>query len=258
MKKGELIELSKNLMEETLYARAYKDILDQYKTLRYSFKDELMLSSTFHLISKMALVEALTMRLARLYDTDEKSAGLGFLLKQANQNIDYFPRNRGEHSFECDGHIYTFIAPLTHTLRECEKCYYKERVRQEEGIANLFDLPPNINIEVKINELVGMYQKRFASLNKERKNLITQRNKIYAHNDRETNFEFNDIYAKNPLFYNDIEKLLEFAEDFTSFCYEYLSGNYAMQKFSNIDDLESTLLYARKGLQQSINEEAND
>lgn len=254
MEKCELINLSKNLMEETLYARAYKDILDQYIEIRSTFENELKLSATFHLIGNMALVEALTMRLARLYDTDDKSAGLGFLLEEAYRNIDYFPKNRGEHSYECDGQTYTFIAPLTHTLRECEKCYFKERVQQEETITNLFGLSSNISIEVTINEFVEMYKKRFSSLRKERKNLVTQRNKIYAHNDRETNFDFRDIYAKNPLFYNDIEKLLEFSEDFTAFCYEYLSGNYAMQKFSNIDDLESTLLYARKGLQQSLNE----
>lgn len=253
MEKNELIRLAKNLMMETLYARSYKDILDQYKKSRIAYKQEINLSPAFYGISEMALVEALSIRLARLYDTDDKSAGLGFLMKQAEAHTEFFPKDRGEQVFESDGEVYRGIIPLHHTLRECEKCFFKERVAKEEALLSLFSDTnggplQDVTIDVTIEELLDMYHKRFASIQTVCKNLREQRNKIYAHNDRDVSFILETIYRESPLSYQDIDVLLEFAEDYTAFCYEYLSGNYAALKFKNIDDLENTLVYAQKGM----------
>lgn len=253
MEKKELILLTKNLMMEALYARSYKDILDQYKKNRTSYKQEISLSPAFYGISEMALVEALAIRLARLYDADEKSIGLRFLMKQAEENTAFFPKDRGEHIVKTDGEEYKFIVPLKHTLRECEKYYFKDKIKKKESFSTLFsDVKDNptegITIEVSIEELFDMYHKRFASIQTVCKNLIEQRNKIYAHNDKKINFNFNTVYQKNPMSSRDIDILLAFAEDYTAFCYEYLTGNYASLEFKNIDDWENTLVFAKKGM----------
>ena len=253
MEKDELIQLSKNLMMEVLYARSYKDILDQYKVNRTEYKREINLSPAFYSISEMALVESLSMRLARLYDIDDKSAGLGYLMELAEIHKDYFPKDRGLLFFGDEDEEYRFVIPLQHTLRECEKCYFKERVEKEEAFLKLFsdvnsNNSQNVTIEVTIEELLDMYHKRFASIQTICKNLREQRNKIYAHNDREVNFNPETLYRKNPLSYQDIDSLLVFAEDYTAFCYEYLSGNYAALGFKNIDDWKNTLHCVQKGL----------
>ena len=250
MEKDELVQLSKNLMMEALYARSYMDILDQYKANRTAYKQEISLSPAFYGISEMALVEALSIRLARLYDADDKSAGLGYLMEQAEAHKEFFSKDRGEHSFESDGE---FVIPLQHTLRECEKCYFRERVAKEEDFLRLFSDTAggplqDVTIEVTIEELFDMYHKRFASIQTICKNLREQRNKIYAHNDRDVNFNLETIYRESPLSYQDIDILLEFAEDYTAFCYEYLSGNYAALEIKNKDDWENTLVYAQKGI----------
>ena len=233
MEKNELILLAKNLMMETLYARSYKEILDQYKKNRISYKREMRLSPAFYGISEMALIEALSIRLARLYDADDRSVGLRFLMKQAEESVAFFP--------------------IKHTLRECEKCYFKEKVKKEEAFLNLFSNTTGnqlngITIEVTIEELFDMYHKRFASIQTVCKNLIEQRNKIYAHNDKNVNFDFDTVYQKSPLSTRDVDILLDFAEDYTAFCYEYLSGNYASLGFKNTDDWENTLAFAKKGM----------
>lgn len=253
MEKNELILLAKNLMMETLYARSYKEILDQYKKNKISYKQEMLLSPVFHGISEMALVEALSIRLARLYDIDDRTAGLRFLMKQAEENIEYFPKDRGESIEKFDGKEYRFIIPLTHTLRECEKCYFQEKVKKEEALQNtlsgIMDTTTNeITIEVTIEELFEMYHKRFASIQSVCNNLIKQRNKIYAHNDQNVNFDIETVYQENPLSTRDIDTLLDFAGDYTSFCYEYLSGNYAALELKYIDDWENTLVFAKKGM----------
>ena len=253
MEKNELILLAKNLMMETLYARSYKEILDQYKKNRISYKREMRLSPAFYGISEMALIEALSMRLARLYDADDRSVGLRFLMKQAEERVAFFPKDCGEHIIESDGEEYRFIVPLKHTLRECEKCYFKEKVKKEEAFLNLFSNTTGnqlngITIEVTIEELFDMYHKRFASIQTVCKNLIEQRNKIYAHNDKNVNFDFDTVYQKSPLSTRDVDILLDFAEDYTAFCYEYLSGNYASLGFKNIDDWENTLVFTKKGM----------
>ena len=188
MEKDNLIDLAKNLMTETLFARSYKDILDQYKKNRATHPQEISLSPTFYGISEMALVEALSIRLARLYDVNEKSICLGYLMEQAEEHAEYFPQNGGERLLEIDGKHYRVAIPLMHTLRECEKCYFKEKGEREKAILKHFSdsnisLTHEITIEVSIVELLDMYHKRFASIQTICKKLIAQRNKIYAHNE---------------------------------------------------------------------------
>ena len=246
-------------MEETLYARAYKDILDQHRDLHPKYYVELRLSPAFYNINKMALFEALMMRLARIFDNKDNSAGIGYLMKQAQNCIEMFPKNRGEYIFESDGQKCRVIFPLKHLLRECEKCYFKEKVQQAESFqaiaSAISGLPQQeLRIEVTVDELFVMYRNRLASLGKIIDNLRTQRNKIYTHNDRKTNFDVGSVYTDSPLYYKDIDTLLEFAQDFTIFCYESLSGENGWRQFGNIDDWENTLMYAKKGIESSNSE----
>ncbi|MBQ3880056.1 MAG: hypothetical protein II727_07100, partial [Oscillospiraceae bacterium] len=86
-------------------------------------------------------------------------------------------------------------------------------------------------------------------LGKKRDNLIAQRNKIHAHNDKDINFDVESVYNGNPLFNKDIDDLIDFAQDYTVSCVEYLSGEQMAHHFGNIDDLEYTLQFVRKGIE---------
>ncbi len=253
MTKEELISLAKSLMEETLFANTYYDVLTHYRGKKPKYNNEILISHAFYNTVEMALTEALAIRLSRLYDLNEKSAGLSYLMTMAEKHIQYFPQNKEAQIPGPDGKKETVSFPLTHTLRECEECYFKEKVEKEKTLRNLFSYPegqysPEITIDVTIEELFKMYRKRLNSLSLKRDHLITQRNKIYAHNDKETNFNIDTVYKKNPLSFEDVSALLEFASDYTVFCYEYLSGNHAVLHFNNIDDLENTLVYVEKGM----------
>lgn len=60
--------------------------------------------------------------------------------------------------------------------------------------------------------------------------------------------DYEAIYQSNPVLYQDIKELIEFALDCTGLILGSLTGTAYATTYSNIDDLEGTLMYTKLGL----------
>jgi hypothetical protein len=96
-------------------------------------------------------------------------------------------------------------------------------------------------VELSFEEIVDLYIKKLCSIKPSIENLRVQRNKIYAHNDRQTNFDFKSIYEKNPINQNDADALIDLALDISCLCVEILTGVSKARSYTNIDDWEASL-----------------
>ena len=111
---------------------------------------------------------------------------------------------------------------------------------------------------------IVFYTKKLHSINPSIKNLINQRNKIYAHNDRNTNFEFEAIHKASPIKKEDAEALIETALDISCFCTEILTGVSKARDYININDWAASLEMIKIGAQyqdtylESISEQDED
>ena len=79
------------------------------------------------------------------------------------------------------------------------------------------------------------------------KNLIEQRSKIHAHNDKLTNFDYDSVWSDYPLSEHDLAELLDFAVDFLQFCVGVTTGVHKVIDYVNINDWQATLTLAREG-----------
>ena len=84
--------------------------------------------------------------------------------------------------------------------------------------------------------------------NKVVENLVKRRNKIGAHNDSDTNFDFKKINNEFPITDNEIDSLVEFAIEFLQFCIELLTGVHKIPEYLNINDWGLTLNLVRDGM----------
>jgi len=104
-------------------------------------------------------------------------------------------------------------------------------------------------VELSFEELIDFHTKKFHSIKPSVDNLIKQRNKIYAHNDRNTNFKFDDIYKESPIKKDDANKLIYTALDISCFCIEILTGVSKARDYINISDWEASLKMIKIGIQ---------
>ena len=135
-----------------------------------------------------------------------------------------------------------------HRLALNEECFFKETVSEQKQICELLNIEyTHTIVELNLKQLHELYAKRFNSLNKIRKNLIAQRNKIYVHNDKNTNFNFEDVYRNQTISNEDADKLISFALDFSRYCIEILTGISKPETYVNINDWEATLMLVSIG-----------
>ena len=86
-----------------------------------------------------------------------------------------------------------------------------------------------------------------SSLNKNIRNLRELRNKRYAHNDQDYNFDYDRIFQHAPLYKEDIEKLIHYALDLCEYVVSALSGKVLAPLPINIADWYATLELTRIG-----------
>ena len=68
------------------------------------------------------------------------------------------------------------------------------------------------------------------------------------------------VWKVNPVEYEDIKILIDFALECTTFILELLTGILKARQYSNIDDLQGTLMLVKKGLKYQnieINKQLN-
>lgn len=62
------------------------------------------------------------------------------------------------------------------------------------------------------------------------------------------------VWEENPVAYEDFQILINFALECTTFILELLTDIVHVTEYSNIDDLEGTLMLAKKGLKYQTEE----
>ncbi|EOS8039371.1 hypothetical protein DUC50_RS07140, partial [Enterococcus hirae] len=148
-----------------------------------------------------------------------------------------------------NGKNHTQTFPFIHTVMEDERDFFQEEIEREKPTQELLgdkNLP--IYVEMTIERYFDLYEWRLSKLHEKIKNLLKQRNKVYAHNDEATMKVDLDIIINNfPLDYKDINDLIVFALDFSIFASAMLTGINRASEPVNINDWENTLRAVRLG-----------
>lgn len=245
MNKDELLLLVENLYEETFEANSYWKILQLINESQEKYNDEVNVSPSFYHICYSALLRALLMTLAKLYDEDGIS--LRNILTAINPSnmeknvFDILSANKINHQVSCFDTWQFKKEVETHILF---KKTYKLKHVQEYPI-----------VELDYNDYYEYLKKQFDSCSKIIKCLRQQRNNFYAHNGKDyENFDYNNLFKKYPMKKDDIDKLIQYAFNITTFLIEKLSGVAKPETSIDIDDLKTTLNLVREGKKAIENE----
>lgn len=243
MTKEELVDRANNLYEEAFTANQYWLIVKQLSDAQGKYQEEMNLAPVFMWYSSSALMDALIMRLAKLYETGD-AIGLRSLLQAWHENISLFPENRGIDETTIDGRVYRDILPFKVKIRREDKALYNDAAAEHQNrVKMLQDLFPEENfdmvdetfeLEVSREKLQKHYLMRISKLNEVIDNLRNQRNKIYAHYNAETNFDFESVYKAYPIRMKDLEELVQLAMDICGTCVELLTGVCKAREYSNM------------------------
>lgn len=236
MTKLEIVHLANNIYEEALTAASYWSLINQYQDNVQKYNNEMNYSPAFYHVIYQSLIESLFMNLSKIYDSDNDALTIRTLLSEMNGvSLEDFA--------DCVSKTYRFCDnKFQHRLKPEEECLFKEQVAKQRSICNALKIDYVFTeVELSFQQLISFYVKKLHSINPSIQNLINQRNKIYAHNDRNTNFNFEDIYKKNPIKKVDADKLIDTALDISCFCIEVLTGVAKARDYININDWESSL-----------------
>lgn len=251
MEKHEILDIALNLYEEAYSVNEYWYLIKQQSMLVDTYNSEMNSSTAFFHIVNSALVEALFIKLAKLYEGGEKAFSIYFLHKVCMENITLFPENRGVEQYEVNGAQYTHTICFSRHIKEDEKRFFQRETELSEFLAGMLGME-NEGVYVEFPDLkayLEFYRKKYSSINVFRENLRKQRNDIYAHNSKNVNFQYDLLRKKYPVDCDTIESLIDFALDFTVFCITLLSDVTKPRLPIDIDDLENLLQLARIGME---------
>lgn len=194
MNKDETIHLAMNIYEEALMSSSYYNILKQYEENINLYYDEMNISTGFYHVIHSALIEALFMNLSKIYDENNKSLTLRDLLKElSNLSIHDLDDTVKSHYIKNNN---TFV----YRVSTSEECFFKGKVSLFKENCRIANIPyKHTVVYISLSEFIDFYFKKYHSMHHYISNLIMQRNKIYAHNDRNTNFNFSKIVDKFPI-----------------------------------------------------------
>lgn len=253
MKKEQLIKLAKNLWQQSMLIKSYYILWRQYGQNQEKHPDAIKCSPFYYNITYYALFNAMMMGLSRLYDTKD-TLSIGYLLNICNNNKKLFPYYEDVWKVSVDGKEYVKGIHFRHTISQKEEWFFGEYIKQERKWREILnkcfecDMDQPFSKEVIPEELIELYTKTFNALKKKRDRLREQRNKIFAHNDQQVNFNTKEISAKNRLSVSDIETLIDFTFDVERFVVGCLKNEFLPDKFVNSDDWEYTLQLVDKSL----------
>ena len=243
--KEEIINIAEGLWQQALNANSYYLIIKQYNNYFKGYKDEISISSAFYSVAYQAMQDALFIELSKLYDKTTGVINLRYLLKLCEE-------------YKCLPEYWEFPdengiivnAPYIHKIKTDEEWYFKEYIEQENKFQELFgsSYTDKINKEMRASEYIDFLVKQYNSINTITEKLTRQRNKIYAHNDRELKFNVKECLENNPLRFSDIQILIDYAFDVTRFIIGALTGSEKATAYANIDDWKGTLDYVKLGV----------
>lgn len=245
MTKDEIVHIAENLFEEAVSAKSYLQIIEQFRENVDKYNEEMNYSPAFYNVIYNSLLESLFLKLFKLYDRDAKSLTIHSLFNEMkkieeNELDDYVLRKYIENGNK-----------FAHPLNLEEEVYFPKEVNQVKNLCNNAGIQyTHTTVYITLQDIVILYAKRFRPLRKKAvENLVQRRNKIGAHYDFETNFNYKKINEEFPLSDNEIDKLVEFAIEFLQFCVEILTGVHKVPEYLNINDWRLTLNLVRDGME---------
>lgn len=249
MKKEELIEKVDAFMNQTRQANCYFLIIKQFIENRTKYHEEIAVSSAFYSYTYNALVVATFMELSKIYDSHPQSSNIQKLVADCKKEINYFPKNHPKIEFEQDGEKHVFTPSFQHIVKENEQDFFRVEIEQEQPFRELLgstELP--IRVDMTLERYFELYEWHIQRLESKIKNLLKQRNKVYAHNDEATmKKSLDDVINEFALNHKEITELISFALDFCQFAYAMLTDINKATAPVNIDDWENTLRAVRLG-----------
>lgn len=252
MDKNKLIKLADKLNKEAFDANSYFLIIKQYRKYFLDYSEEIGVSPAFYSTVYDALGKACFVELAKLYDESKNVLSIGSLLKECHDNTTLFPAYQNTMTIKDNGRTYTFPVPYQHYLKPEEECFFKDQVKSQRKLFEIFDNPSPKTAPVQVNltfqEFLTLYQKRFRALSKKRKTLREQRNKKYVHNDADRILNESTAIEGNVITLHDVQELIDFALDCTGLILGVLTDIAQVRHYSNVDDLKETLMLVRLGL----------
>ncbi|WP_274661725.1 hypothetical protein [Enterococcus lactis] len=244
MEKEELIEQVNIFLKQSLNAHWNFSILEQLSDSKKNYIDEMSVSSAFYSLTYSALQTTVFMDLSKIYDTHHHSTNIEKLFYMCKKYIEYFPTHR---AINLDENNCRLEFPFQHTITEKDKIFFQNDIENMKFEQSLSDKIP-LTIDMSKEKYFDLYEWRLDRVKPRIKNLIKQRNKIYAHNDLDTILSVEKVMSEFPVYYEDISSLIEFSLDFTTFAYAMLTNIQRSSEPLNLNDLENTLDLVKKGM----------
>lgn len=254
------LSIANGIHDEVFLTNCFIDLLEQLQFGSENYREEMKCSAAFYNYTYLALITAITMELAKIYDQDGDAISINNLLNMFGKNTDQFPQ-RLEGPIIVDGKEEIVSFPYTHKFTHEEIDLFRGRsdelaqrvLAAEETsyrIQGLYSVDPvkfMPAIEMTLKDYSALYRLKLKRLETARENLSKQRSKIYAHNDAAACFDIAAIQKEFPLTFDDIKNLTAFASEVSQKMIALCTKVVKADKPINIWCLDSTLKMVRIG-----------
>jgi hypothetical protein len=173
------------------------------------------------------------MELAKLYDTDGISLqDLLTAIKPSDNDI----------------HPLINTSPIKHRVSDFDAWYFKNDINKHHEICDLLKRDRTYPVvELGYKEYYEYLLKQLCAVKKSRKKLREQRNNALAHNGEDYKFDLKTLNEKFPIVKKDVDSLIKYALELTTFVVENLTGVSKPETSIDIDDWNRTLELVREG-----------
>ena len=211
MQRLEIIHLADKLFEETVSAKSYIQVLQQFRENGEEFNKEMSCSPAFYNVVYNALVESLFLKLYKIYDWNTASLTIRTLLKEMQFLREEYLDADVLKTYKERGDKFCY------RLSKEEEPFWVEDVEQTKKLCAGVGIEyTHTTVAASLQDVIQIYNKRFEKIQEKKiiSNLIKRRNKIGVHNDAEINFDYKKINEEFPLADDEIEKLVDVAIEF--------------------------------------------
>lgn len=193
------------------------------------------ISTAFYHFTYNALVIATFSEVSRLFDSGGNT-NLEELMLYCEKNICLIQNIRRGISADEEKEFY-------HQIKENEKEFFIEKIETEFHITESIKL----NIETKLK----LFRWKYNNLNPVIKNLKSQRDKVYSHNDAKSTENIVTYMDEYPISIKDMESLIVFSVEYLLFLIAILTDINKAKQPLNIDDWKNTLALVKLGSKYS-------
>lgn len=260
------IKVANFIFDEAFQINRYLDLLDEMKDCAKEYRNEMRYSALFYNYTYLALVSAITMDLAKIFDRDSSTISISRImsfLSNYNPCPDQGQVNQTQAFSDAGGlrasRMHRFSAEEISFLRQesndlaqriMDQISQFERIASEYGF-HYSDEDYAVLIgpfDLTIKDHVTLFGIKKKHLGQAITNLNNQRSKIYAHNDYDSCFNFERIQKDFPLAEEDIRKLTNYASEVSQIAIALSTGVVKSQKPIYTSSLKSTLELTRIGI----------